>query len=81
MIFDNLLISYKINPWQHAHYFLWCKESNPNPCSLLTCVVQSSKDPELIHGVEHVVLRWRVHEVEEEQILHTQRLQKQDYIG
>ena len=28
-----------------------------------TCVVQGPKDPELIHGVEHVVLRGRVHEV------------------
>lgn len=38
-------------------------------------------DPELVHGVKHVVLRWWVHEVEEEQILNPQRLEQQDYIG
>lgn len=46
-----------------------------------TCVVQSSQDPKLVHGVEHVVLRWWVHEVEQEQILDAQRLQQQDYVG
>lgn len=54
---------------------------NSNFCSLPTCVVQSSQDPELVHGVEHVVLGWWIHEVKEEQILNTQRLQQQDYIG
>lgn len=49
--------------------------------SLPTCVVQSSQDPQLVHGVEHVVFRWRIHEMEEEQILNTQRLQEQDHVG
>lgn len=52
-----------------------------NPCSLHTCVVQRSQDPQLVHGVEHVVFRWWIHEVEEEQILNAKRLQQQDYVG
>lgn len=51
------------------------------PCSPPTCVVQSAQDPELVHGVEHVVLRRWIHEVEEQQILDAQRLQQQDDIG
>lgn len=49
--------------------------------SLPTCVVQGSQDPELVHGIEHVVFRWWIHEMEEEQILNAQGLQEQYHIG
>lgn len=52
-----------------------------SPPSLPTCVVERSQDPELVHGVEHVVFRGRVHEVEEQQILDTQRLEQQYHVG
>lgn len=46
-----------------------------------TCVVQGPEDPELVHGVEHVVLRGWVHEVELQQILHPQGLEQQHHVG
>lgn len=46
-----------------------------------TCVVQGPEDPELVHGVEHVVLWGRVHEVELQQVLHSQGLEQQYHIG
>ena len=46
-----------------------------------TCVVQGPKDPELVHGVEHVVLRGWVHEVELQQVLHPQGLEQQHHVG
>lgn len=50
-------------------------------CVFLTRVVQSTEDPQLVHGVEHVVFRWRIHEVEEQQVLHAQRLQQQHHVS
>lgn len=46
-----------------------------------TCVVQGSEYPELIHGVEHVVLRGWVHEVELQQVLDSQGLEQQHHVG
>jgi len=46
-----------------------------------TGVVQGPQDPQLVHGVEHVVLGRRVHEVEEQQVLHAQRLEQQHHVG
>ena len=46
-----------------------------------TCVVQRPQDPQLVHGVEHVVLGGRVHEVKEQQVLHAQRLEQQHHVG
>lgn len=46
-----------------------------------TCVIQGSQDPQLVHGVQHVVLRWWIHEVELQQVLHTQGLEQKHYIG
>lgn len=57
------------------------QEALPGSRGHSTCVVQGSKDPELIHGVEHVVLRGRVHEVELQQVLHPQGLEQQHHIG
>lgn len=53
----------------------------PGPGHVHTCVVQGSEDPELVHGVEHVVLRGRVHEVELQQVLHAQGLEQQHHVG
>mmetsp|Transcript_33920 Transcript_33920/g.85062 ORF Transcript_33920/g.85062 Transcript_33920/m.85062 type:complete len:319 (+) Transcript_33920:351-1307(+) len=44
-------------------------------------VVQSGEDPELVHGVEDVVLRGRVHEVKLQQVLHVEALQQQHDIA
>lgn len=46
-----------------------------------TCVVQGPKDPELIHGVEHVVFWGWVHEVELQQVLHPKGLEQQHHVG
>lgn len=63
------------NPAARAHRAL------PGSQGCSTCVVQGSEDPELIHGVEHVVLRRRVHEVELQQVLHPQGLEQQHHVG
>lgn len=47
----------------------------------LTCVIKRSQDPQLVHGVQHVVFRRRVHEVEEQEILNSQGLEQQHNIG
>ncbi len=47
----------------------------------LTCVVKRSQDPQLVHGVQHVVFRRRVHEVEEQELLNSQWLEQQHNIG
>mmetsp|Transcript_4277 Transcript_4277/g.7890 ORF Transcript_4277/g.7890 Transcript_4277/m.7890 type:complete len:484 (+) Transcript_4277:523-1974(+) len=53
------------------------------PAQLGQCpgVVERPQHPELVHGVQDVVLGRRVHEVELEQILHPQTLQKQHYVA
>lgn len=46
-----------------------------------TRVVQGPQDPQLVHGVEHVVLRRGVHEVEEQQVLDPQGFEQQHHVG
>lgn len=52
-----------------------------HPARPHTCVIQGSEDPELIHGVEHVVLWGWVHEVKLQQVLHPQGLEQQHHVG
>ena len=42
-------------------------------------MIQGTQDPQLVHGVEKIVLRWRVHEVELQQVFDIERLQKEDH--
>lgn len=53
----------------------------PRPPGPRTGVVQGAEDPELVHGVKHVVLGRRVHEVELQQVLHAEGLEQQHHVG
>lgn len=47
----------------------------------VTCVVEGTQHPKLVHGLQDIVLWWRVHEVEVQQVLHVEALEEQHDVG
>lgn len=65
-----------ISSWAGPSSMGW----QPTPAAS-TCVIQGPQDPQLVHGVQHIVFRGRIHEVELQQVLHTQGLEQEHYVG
>lgn len=46
----------------------------------ITDVVECSEDPELVHRVEDILLRWRIHKVELQEVFYTEGFEQQNSI-